>query len=156
MTFIRRSLLALSIVAACAATAAAQTQPVSHETVAVSTITAVGFATTTLNPAGVGQVSSCLVTIETGAVRMWLDRSTTPTSTSGLGYSPGTQLFIVGNLALSQLRAIAIGQSATMQAQCMRGPDISSTNPPITVVYDPAMLIGQQCNSLLRAAGSCR
>lgn len=143
-----------AVVAICVLTAApARAQkPVSHETIAVTSAAASGLATTTLRPSGV-QVTSCLFTIEGGAIRVWVDTST-PTTSAGHWFSPGLAVLMTSYEVASQFKAIAVGTAATLQVSCIRGPQ-AVDQAPLVVVSDSGV-IGQPCNPLLKASGVCR
>lgn len=153
MPVFRRLLAIVALATVCAARVAAQ-QPVSHQTLTVTNAVAVGLATATINP-DTGQITTCQFTVEGGPVRVLADR-TAPSAASGFWFSPGANVLMTAYVVAKQFLAIAVGPQAALQIMCMRGVDISTTNPPFIVSYDTGAVGTVLCNPLLRAAGACR
>jgi hypothetical protein len=115
------SILTCAILTLLLAIPAAAQQPISHETTAVTSSTAVGLLTTTSNPSGSGPASQCNISVENGAVRFWVDGGT-PTGSSGhLVAAGGAPILLTSIQAITGFLAIAVNQAAVLQTTCARG-----------------------------------
>ena len=97
-------------------------QPVSHQTLSVSNTGAVGLAAATISPANVGPVSSCVLAVEGGPIRYWVD-GTAPTASSGFLANVGNVFSLPSQAYIAQFQAIATTAAAatTLQVSCARG-----------------------------------
>jgi hypothetical protein len=92
-------------------------QPVSHDTLSVSS-TALGLSAADLSPAGVGKIQGCLVgPIEGNNVRIWLD-GTVPTSSTGHLFQVGQSFTLESYGAAVGFLVIAATGTATIPVTC--------------------------------------
>lgn len=148
-----RLVLALAVVVCWGIRLSAQL-PVSHETVQVTQASASSLATTTINPAGIGQISTCEFSVENGPVRVWVD-GTSPTSTTGHWFAAGAHVLMTSYDVARRFQVIAVLAASTLQVTCVKGGPGQTPSTPLVVAYDPNP-VGGPCNALLKAAGVCK